>query len=85
MQPAATERHHVSWEAWNFMRHEIARLQAENAQLRGDVAYWEQQANHWYMKANYSEVELAMFARRRSRGLDEATGEWVPDARQNVA
>lgn len=28
------ERHHVSWETYNFMRQEIARLQAEVAQLR---------------------------------------------------
>lgn len=60
------ERGPVSWEAYNWMRHEIARVSAENAQLRLDVEYWQQQTNHWYMKATYTDEQIAEFARRRS-------------------
>lgn len=60
------ERGPVSWEAFNWMRQEIARLTSENAQLQIDVDYWQQQTNHWCMKANYTEEEIAEFYRRRS-------------------
>ncbi|SJN25270.1 hypothetical protein FM104_04805 [Microbacterium esteraromaticum] len=64
----AEERGPVSWEAHHFMRQELARLQAENADLRGDVDYWQRQTNHWYMKANYSPEQIAEFQRRLSEG-----------------
>lgn len=81
----AAERPHISWETWNYMKQEIARLQAEADQLRGEVSYWEQQTNHWYMKANYSEIEIAAFIRRRSRGQDGHSGEWLPIEQQHAA
>lgn len=62
------ERGPVSWEAYNWMRQEIPRLQAEAEQLRRDVEFWRQQTNHWYMKANYTPAQIAKFARRRARG-----------------
>lgn len=60
------ERGPVSWESWNWMRQEIIRLQAEAEQLRRDVEYWQQQTNHWYMKANYTPEQIAEFGRRLS-------------------
>lgn len=72
------ERPHISWETWNFMRQRIAELEAANTQLQAAVTFWEQQANHWYMKANYTDIELQLMYRRRSRGADELTGEWQP-------
>jgi hypothetical protein len=64
----AEERGPVSWEAHNFMRQELARLQAENAELLRDVDYWQRQTNHWYMKATYSPEQIAEFQRRLSEG-----------------
>ena len=40
------ERGPVSWEAFNWMRQEIPRLQGEVEQLRRDVEFWQQQTNH---------------------------------------
>lgn len=62
------ERGPVSWESWNWMRQEIIRLTAENAELQRDVEFWQHQTNHWYMKATYTDQEIAEFERRRSRG-----------------
>ena len=74
----AEERGPVSWEAWNWMRHEISRLQAENEQLRRDNDYWREETNRWYMKANYTPQQIAEFVRRRSASMDPETGEWIP-------
>ncbi|MEV8249450.1 hypothetical protein AB0O87_00825 [Microbacterium sp. NPDC076768] len=60
------ERGPVSWESWNWMRQEIIRLTAENAELQRDAEFWQQQTNHWYMKATYTNEEIADFVRRRS-------------------
>ena len=65
------DRGPVSWEAFNWMRQEIERLQSENAQLEADAEFWRRQTNHWYMKANYSPEEIAEFQRRMSRELDD--------------
>lgn len=62
------QRGPVSWETWHFMRQEIERLQAENERLTREAAYWEQQTNHWYLKANYSPAQLDGFRRRRAAG-----------------
>lgn len=64
------ERGPVSWEAFNWMRQEIPRLQGEVEQLRRDVEFWQQQTNHWYMKANYTPEQIAEFQRRRSSSSD---------------
>lgn len=61
------ERGPVSWESFNWMRQEIARLTAEKVQLERDVEFWKQQTNHWYMKATYSPAEMAEFARKRAK------------------
>jgi hypothetical protein len=86
MAPAPIiDRPNISWETWNFMRQEIARLVAEKAQLQADVTHWEQQTNHWYMKATYTDLERQIMYRRRSRGANELTGEWEPAAHQRDA
>jgi len=72
----AEERGAVSWEAWNFMRQEIERLQAENAQLIRENDYWREETNRWYMKANYTPQQIAEFVRRRNASMDPETGEW---------
>lgn len=79
------ERPNISWETWNYMRQEIARLEAENAQLQADVAYWERETNHWYIKATYTDLERQLMYRRRSRGADELTGRWAPAAQSSAA
>ncbi len=80
------EHHHVSEATYLYMREEIARLQAENAQLTRDVAYWEQQTNHWYMRAHYTDEELRIMYLRRSRGQDQLTGEWLtPEQQEAIA
>ncbi|GEC76701.1 hypothetical protein GCM10010213_26020 [Microbacterium maritypicum] len=61
------ERGPVSWESFNWMRQEIARLTAEKVQLELDVEFWKRQTNHWYMKATYSPDEIAEFARKRAK------------------
>ncbi|MGW9159280.1 hypothetical protein [Microbacterium sp. NPDC055665] len=66
------------------MRQRIAELEATNIQLQADVTHWEQQTNHWYLKANYTDVERQLMYRRRSRGADELTGEWQPAAQQSA-
>ena len=76
--PEADERGVVSWEAWNFMRQEIERLQAENTQLTRDNDYWREETNRWYMKANYTPHQIAEFVRRRNASMDPETGEWAP-------
>lgn len=58
-----------------FMAQEITRLKGENEDLQNDVGYWQNQTNHWYMRANYTPEQIAEFIRRRSRGIDE-DGEW---------
>ncbi|MFB8191362.1 hypothetical protein ACFC14_18745 [Microbacterium sp. NPDC055988] len=79
------ERPHISWATYEYMRHAIERLEAENAQLRANVAYWEHQTNHWYMKANYSETELETMYRRRSRIELEFTETQDTEEQQSVA
>lgn len=51
--------HHGSCATDDYMRHEIARLRAELARA-------EQERDHWYMKANHNDIELATYARRRA-------------------
>jgi hypothetical protein len=68
------ERGPVSWESFNWMRQEIIRLTGENAQLQRDVDLWQWQANHWYMKANYSPEKIAEFERKRAQ-LDVPTND----------
>ncbi|MBP3977004.1 hypothetical protein [Microbacterium sp. BLY] len=79
------ERHHVSWETYNFMRQELARLEAEKAQLEKDVAYWGWQTNYWYMKANYTDRELQAMYLRRSRAAGELTAEWTATHESSAA
>lgn len=78
------ERPHISWVTYEYMRQRIAELEAANAQLQGDVTYWEGQTNHWYMKATYTDLERQLMYRRRSRGADEITGEWQPAQQRNA-
>lgn len=83
--PAPIVEHtHISRVTYDYMRQRIADLEAANAQLQADVTYWEKQTNHWYMKANYTDLELQLMYRRRSRGADELTGEWAPAAQQSA-
>ena len=49
-----------------------------------DVARWERETNHWYMKANYTDLALQLMYRRHSRGADELTGEWRPATEQQA-
>lgn len=72
------ERGPVSWESFNWMRHEIARLNEENAQLRRDNDYWREETNRWYMKTNYTPQQIGEFVRRRNASMDPETGEWFP-------
>lgn len=78
---------HISHATYEFMRAEIARLQAENLQLKmgneqlhRELAVQEQQTNHWYMKATYTPAEIREMYVRRSKGKNEFTGTWLtPD------
>ncbi|KQQ66940.1 hypothetical protein [Microbacterium sp. Leaf320] len=79
------EHPHISWATFEYMRQKIADLEAEKAQLQADVAHWEQQTNHWYLKATYTDLELQLMYRRRSRGANELTGEWNPATEQQGA
>lgn len=65
------------------MRQRIAELEAGNAQLQSDVTHWEQQTNHWYLKATHADIERQLMYRRRARGADELTGEWQPAQQQS--
>jgi hypothetical protein len=49
------------------------------------VTHWEQQTNHWYMKATYTDLERQLMYRRRSRGADELTGQWLSSDEQQSA
>lgn len=76
-----SEAQHYSQASAAFLHQRVTELTAENEQLERDVAYWQQQTNHWYMRANYSPAEIAEFRRRASMGIDE-NGEWIlPGAR----
>ncbi|WP_096359792.1 hypothetical protein [Microbacterium sp. TPU 3598] len=72
MTDEQNERGAVSWEALNWARQELERLTALTAELHKEVEFWKHQANHWYMKANYSPTEIAEFARKRAQ-LNQAT------------
>lgn len=77
------EEQHYSQAAAAFLHQRVTELTTENAQLERDVAHWQQQTNHWYMRAHYSREEIAEFRRRASMGIDE-NGEWIlPGARDD--
>jgi len=78
------ERGPVSWEAFNWMRQEIALLQADAEQLRRDVDYWQQQTNH-YMKANYSPAQIAEFSRRRALVVEELEQKTTPTQNARIS
>lgn len=76
--PVESRRPHISHESFLFMRSEIERLTRA-------LAIAEASADHWYMKANYTDEERAEMYRRASLGLDE-NGAWQwPDNLRTTA
>lgn len=61
------ERGAVSWEAGNWARQELERLTSVTARCEKTSSSGKSQANHWYMKADYSPEEIAGFARKRAQ------------------
>lgn len=60
---------HISREVYMFLTAEVERLSREAAVHRAA-------ADYWYLRANYSEAELAEMYEAASKGLDEH-GEWL--------
>lgn len=77
-QAGGGEPRFYSQVAADAMRREIERLTTANAKLEAEVAFWRQQTNHWYMRANYTPAEIAEFDRRRALTIDPETGERLP-------
>lgn len=47
------EHPHISWVTYEYMRQKISELEAANVRRQTDVARWERETNHWYLKAIY--------------------------------
>ena len=67
--PVEHRHPHISYPTYLFLVSEVERLKRELARA-------EHSADHWYMKANYTDEEIAEMRRRASLGLDE-NGEWL--------
>lgn len=64
----------------NALQQRLEQVENERDRMAAESAYWQQQTNHWYMKATYTPAELQAMYLRRSRHHDHLDENWLTPA-----